>query len=220
MQGLLTHFPALCIIDGGVNIDSARLFFGYLLGNGTFPNPAYFSLDTLDALYLPNLDAMVTSLLELVTNTANSDSVTQLVYDSDKGSTFDQADVMNAIALIDVLLAESQKVIPSPTNLIFMQFLTEYREQAVAVADATDFSDPAIQYAVLDIAGSALFLTVIMDFFNPSYPKGEAYMDQTFDNETMTGAPAEPTSGAPDWSTRTFAWLLVTGIGTVLCYSS
>lgn len=104
---------------------------------------SYFSLDMLDALNLSNLDAMVTSLLELVTNMANSDSVTQLVYDSGKGSTFDQADMMNAIALIDVLLAESQMVIPSPTNQIFMQFLTEYCEQAEAVAAASDFTDPA-----------------------------------------------------------------------------
>lgn len=201
-----------CNTDGGANIDAAKMMFGYILGNGTFPTPAYFSVDNMDAFYLPNLDAMVTSLLELVNNTANSDSVSNLVYDGDTGHTFNQADMMNSLALIDVLLVESQ-IAPKPTDEIFIQVLTELRDQVEAVT-ALDFTDPATQYAALDFSGTAVGMMVSLDFFNPAYPESEAYSDQTFTAPTMTGPPGAPpqttsSSKRDVWSV--FAWSLFVG---------
>jgi hypothetical protein len=164
--------------DGGSAISFVQNLFGALIGNGAFASDTYFNVDNLSAFYLPNLDTMATSLYELVRNTADSDSVSILAFNSDKGNSLNQADMENVIIMFETLLVESQ-LLPAPAAQTFAAVVGPLLQNAQLVV-GLDLTGEVNQGYALQLSRAAVGLVLSLDFFNEGYPEGEAFLDQTF----------------------------------------
>ena len=153
-----------------------------------FPSPAYFSVDDLAAHFLPNLEDMASTLAAIVENTANVDFASDFVYDDTKGTFVVPNDMVNAAAVLDAAIIQSQ-VLPPAVGQTIQIAATDLKGQAEQLALA-DLTDPDLQSLALQVATAGVGLVISLDFFNENYPDQEAFLDQTIG--TGNGVSSEP----------------------------
>ena len=127
---------------------------------------------------MPNLEDVANTLLLLVENAANSDSLNQLEFDDTKGEVINAEDLKNVLFILDFLLARVTNLPPGAAEAFsLVGNITKAQAEALTQADLTD---PDIQAQAIQISGIVVGAAIAMDFFNDDYPEQEAFLDQTF----------------------------------------
>ena len=193
------------LTDGGAIIDSIKDMFGRISGSGTLPSPAYFQEDNLSAFYLPNLDATVTALHDVVRNTANNDDVTGLSYNRDRGENIDKPILRNLIEILDIIIDQLPDY-PSNAAARVGGVVIPMRVTAAVLLSFGLNSSEGQNTANL-IAQAAVGFSVAADFFYDGYVANEKFLDQSVlsQNNNMDAEPFAPTKEPTDQEDSTMS---------------
>lgn len=141
---------------------------------------------------------MASTLAAIVENTANVDFASEFVYDDTKGTFVVPNDMVNAAAVLDAAIIQSQ-VLPPAVGQTIQIAATDLKGQAEQLALA-DLTDPDLQSLALQVATAGVGLVISLDFFNENYPDQEAFLDQTIG--TGNGVSSEPMPTAAPGTTN------------------
>jgi len=143
------------------------------------------------------MEDMAKTLTEIVTSTANTISLDNLKYDDKKGTYIDHSDLRNVIEMFDAIVNQST-ALPPAAGETFSAAAVALKERAAGLA-GKNLTDPANQIQAYDVSSGAMGIIFSLDFFNPNYPEGEAFVDQTFsENYTPVESELVNVSAFPD----------------------
>lgn len=174
------------------------MVFSNLFGEGMYPSTAYFHPDNLDGFYLARLDDVAAAIYQMLVNTAESHTVSSLMFDSGK-TDFHRTDVDHLVEMTQGIHSETQQLPPSMA-IAMQPVIDQLREQASSLIQLSDVDDSVVnsndfQRNVRELFQLGVGLFVSLDLFNDGYPYGEPFLDQAFaTGKVISTEPPTPTS--------------------------
>lgn len=200
--------PAFQKYHGGMAVDLIRGLFAQLyeqegIDETMLPATAYFSTDTFSIVNEEALDALADPVYQLILNTANSESVSELSYDypGTADYVYTGADADNLIDALQVLRDEQvvAKFPPAVADALsqVIDAILSGLDDVQAGLVAGDTQAQAVMKGGLANAAVGVYMAV--DFFNLAYPNKEAYANQSVDtsNTAPESLPSTTTDGQP-----------------------